>query len=165
MTRRRATHIDAAAIEALLGAGSPASLDQALLEACSCLREIRAVALWKRLRLPGRDEPPIWRPVVARCAVELLPSEALVRAALCGAIDGDVLPGGARVLRAPMGPQTTALVVYGASHEDELDQIQSWLQLHDAIERVLGEGAEFHGPMPRNVRRPPDPPSISGDAS
>ena len=165
MTRRRATHIDAAAIEALLGSKSTAALDRALLEACVCLRDVRAVALWKRLRVPGREEPPSWCPVVARSSTELLPSEALVRAALSGAIDGESLPGGARVIRSLIGPSSTALVVCGGVHEDERDQIVAWIQLHDAIERVLGEGADFHGPIPRNAAPPIDPPSISGDAS
>lgn len=164
VARRRATHVDAAAIEALLGAGGPAALDQALMESCSCLLDVRAAALWKELRLPGRDESPTWRPVVARGAIELLPSEAMVRAALSGTID-DTLPGGACVLRAASGPATTAVVVCGPCHEDELDQIVAWLQLHDAIERVFADAAELHGPMPRNVRDGSDPPRISGDVS
>jgi hypothetical protein len=148
----------------LLGAGNPAALDRALLEACACLRDVRAVALWKLIRLPGRDEDANWRPVAARAAVELLPTEALVRAALSGAVDG-TLPGGACVLRAATGPATTALVVQGMCEADELDQLVGWLQLHDAIERVFQDGAEIHGPIPTNAPAPLDPPRKFLDGS
>jgi len=133
------TEVKEGAVLALLASTTLGDLDRALLFATAHCEGLRAVELW-------RCHGSMWLPVLARGPRELLPSEALVRAAVEGVIEGQ-LPCGAQVL-AHQGK--LALVLAWSDPEACDDRAIAWLSLHASIAATLPEdGTPFSAALPR----------------